>query len=76
MHLKKRYSKKKNLLLIFPIMIIFLVTTLTIGFSAFQDNTLIKDIWAVVRVKKDIRVTGITLNSTTNNATSYWKNIM
>ena len=64
---------KKIILKILPIIILLITISLTIGFSAFQNELLIKDLWAIVRVKKDIRITNIILNNTTNNATSNWE---
>ena len=69
----KRNFFKRNQSKIFSIIIIVLILSLTIGFSAFQKELLVKDLWAVVRIKKDIRVTGISVNSSSNGGTSHWE---
>ena len=70
---KKRYSKSINFIKVFPCIILFLIFLLTIGFSAFQNELIVHDMWAIVRVKKDIRVTGINLNNVANDGVSYWE---
>ena len=50
-----------------PFVVLFLVLTLTIGFSAMNKNLMMRDIGAQIRIEKDIRVTGITPNGSTSN---------
>ena len=48
---------------IFSVIILFLVLSITIGFSAFASEMSISKIVADVRVKKDIRITDVSLKN-------------
>ncbi len=67
------YFKKNNSIRFFPLLIILVVIMLSIGFSAFQNNLLVSDVGVVVRVQKDIRVTGVYAANSLNGASSYWE---
>ena len=71
---KKKYKAKKiDFLSFYSFIIVACVLFLTIGFSAFQASLDISDISAVIRVRKDIRITGITLSNSTNEAISHYE---
>ena len=53
--------------------VLCLVIFLTIGYSAFYAELGINGISAIVRVKKDIRIAGISLSNTAGNATSQYE---
>lgn len=56
----------------FIIMIIALcISFLSVGFSAFQNNLSIDDTTATVRIDKDVRVTGVRVDSSSNASSSY-----
>ena len=65
--------KKSNPLNIIPPMIVFVILTLTIGFSAYQSRLQIDDLGAVVRIQKDIRITGVMASSTISDGISNWE---
>lgn len=50
-----------------PFVILFLVLTLTIGFSAMNRNLMVRDLGAQIRIIKDIRITNITPNGSTSD---------
>ena len=56
---------------IFLVMFIFFL--LTIGFSSLYSSFDIGDVKAIVRINKDIRITGISLDNTTGSAISNWQ---
>ncbi|MEE3342690.1 MAG: hypothetical protein VZS44_01205, partial [Bacilli bacterium] len=56
-----------------PFLIVVVVLSLTIGFSAFQNNLLVSDIGGVVRKRADIRITNIYSSSNSNGGVSYWE---
>ena len=68
--MKKRQSKTHNLMPLFTTLVMVCILLLSIGFSAFQASMEISDIRAIVRAQADIRVTGITVASSTNGALS------
>ena len=53
--------------------VLCLVIFLTIGYSAFSAELGINGVSAIVRVKKDIRIAGISLSNTAGNATSQYE---
>lgn len=68
--MKKIYKKSIKVEGLIIILIVFMIGVLAIGFSSFAAELSIRDISAVVRVQKDIRINGITLSSIGGNATS------
>ncbi len=72
------FRKKKNILIFLVqfalIIMIFMIST---GFSVLNQNLFIDDAKLIIRVKADIRVTGISVsndgNFETNGALSYWE---
>ena len=73
--LKKRYNKKdynSKIVNISAAIVVLVLTTLTIGFSAFQSTGIIKDIGATVRVQKNIRITGVSvMNPVSEGVSNY-----
>ena len=65
-------KKTKNIIGISILIVLVLTILLTIGFSAFQSSLDIGSL-AIFRVNKDIRITSIKLDSTSNNAISNWQ---
>ena len=57
-----------------PIVVAIIVVLLSVGYSAFGTSLNISDIAVNVRVEADIRVTGISVDSYTNNAVSSYEN--
>ena len=68
--IKKRKNNKLNIPIILPILVIISILCLSIGFSAFQENMLVSDTVADIRLKKDIRVTGVEQSEATSDAYS------
>ena len=50
-----------------PLVLFFIILTLSVGFSAMNRNLMMKDLGAQIRIIKDIRITGITPNGSTSN---------
>ena len=69
----KKGIKKRNSVKVIIFLVTLAVILITAGFSAFQASLNIGEIGAVVRLQKDIRVTGMTLNSRTNGAVSKYE---
>lgn len=69
--MNKNY-KKKNIKVVplFSFLVCFFVLFLSVGFATFQVSLDINDINAIIRVQKDIRITGISLVNSENNAIS------
>jgi len=72
--IKRRYTLKniKNKLMnkkLFPYLILFLVLSLSIGYSAFSSTLNITGFVADVRVKKDVRITGVSVAPETGGNT-------
>ena len=65
-------KKTINIISISVLIVLTLTILLTIGFSAFQSSLDIGSL-AVFRVDKDIRITSIKLDNTTNSAISNWQ---
>lgn len=69
--MKKKYLNKKwNPVFLSSIIIMCCIIFLTIGFSAFSTELSIRGISAIVKVYKDVRISGITLSDTYNNGLS------
>ena len=70
--MKKRFKKRPfNPVPISTFLVMICILTLTAGFSAFQQNLTISQINAMIRVRKDIRITSISSSSPVSSATSY-----
>lgn len=69
--MKKRYqNKKRNHVFLGSVIVMCCVVFLTVGFSAFSTELSISGISAVVKIQKDVRISGITLSDTYNNGLS------
>ena len=68
---KKRYRQKHFFPLLFTIIIGVSVMLLTIGFSAFQDSLRIDNLSADVRIDKDIRIMGVSINEVKEAVSNY-----
>ena len=69
--MKKRYqNKKRNHVFLGSVIVMCCVVFLTVGFSAFSTELSISGISAVVKIQKDVRISGITLSGTYNNGLS------
>ena len=66
----KKYKNKKNYIKYIPIMITIVVVCLTIGFSAFEEQMLVTDLVADIRLKQDIRVTNARVDNVSLNTVS------
>ena len=60
----------KNRIRFVPLLSLFIVLSLSIGYSAFNSVLHVSEASAVVRAQKDIRVTGINVNSSSNGGLS------
>ena len=70
---KRNHHSFMNPSKIVGLIVIISVMFLTIGFSTESVNLSIDDISAVVRVQKDIRISGVSLVSTNSSAISNWE---
>ncbi len=52
---------------------VIMTLLISVGYSAFNTKLNVKDIKAVVRVEKDVRVTNITIKETSNGGVSNWE---
>lgn len=68
---KRRKNGFKNYRFIYIGFIFLGILLLSIGFSAFQNNLSIEDANATVRVDKDIRIMGISIDSVNDATSSY-----
>jgi hypothetical protein len=68
---KKRYNKKHFSKTLYAFVIGISVILLTIGFSSFQNDLKIDNLAANVRIDKDVRVMGISLNETNDALSNY-----
>lgn len=59
----KKKNKVKNYTFIYISLIILSVLLLSVGFSAFQNSLSIDDTKAIVRIDKDIRIMGVSIDS-------------
>ena len=69
---KKHFSKDKFTTYLGFFLIFILILFLSVGFSAFQNRLAIENMSANVRIDKYIRITGVSLNST-SEANSYYE---
>ena len=70
---RKRYKNRKINPAFLSAIILACILFLTVGYSTIQASLDISNISAIVRVEKDVRVTGITLASSSSSAVSYWE---
>lgn len=71
--IRRMKPKRNNRLLYFgSIIVVIIVVFLSVGFSAFLNQLFIDDISLNVRVDRDIRVSGVRVDSV-NDATSYYE---
>ena len=70
---KTYYGVKNNYVKLVILIILCIVLFLTIGYSAFSTELGINGFWAIVRIQKDVRIDGISLSSTSGNATSNYE---
>ncbi len=68
---KKAPNIFKNYKVICFSLIVICILFLSIGFSAFQNNLYIDDLNAIVRIDKDIRISGVEIDSVNNAVSSY-----
>ena len=71
--MKKRYKIKNKKFKIIISILLCIVAFLTIGYSSFSSELNIDGLFAIVRIQKDIRITGVSINNTTSNASSDWE---
>ncbi|MGN1311445.1 MAG: hypothetical protein ACI4U4_00350 [Bacilli bacterium] len=59
--------------IVIPLIVLFVLTTFSVAYSAFSDTLFIYDIGANVRIKSDVRITGMNLDSVSNGAVSSYE---
>ncbi|MGM9879177.1 MAG: hypothetical protein ACI31R_04050 [Bacilli bacterium] len=59
--------------IVIPIIILIVLTTFSVAYSAFSNTLFVSDIGANVRIKSDVRITGITIDNALNGATSTYE---
>ena len=71
----KRLKKNKstNYIALFSIFIVTCVLLLSIGWAAFQSTFDVKNLLATVRVERDVRITGISIDGVTSSALSNYE---
>ena len=67
---KKQYF---NMITIYSLLLCLGVIIISMGFSAFQSSMEISDSIAILRIEKDIRVTGIRITNTINSGNSVYE---
>lgn len=67
---RKREDKKRNPVVLTSVTFICCILFLSVGFSKFSSRLNINGIGATVRLKKDVRISGISLKETKSNAIS------
>lgn len=68
--MRKRYKKKRIYMKVLPVLICILVLGLSIGFSAYEKQMLVTDIMADIRLRKDIRVTSVGVDTVSTDTVS------
>ena len=68
---KRRKNGLRNYRFIYISLIILSILLLSVGFSAFQNNLSIDDTKAIVRIDKDIRIMGVSIDSVNDATSSY-----
>ena len=72
--MKKTLKNKKNdVIAVGSFLVCLCVVFLSVGFSAFQTSLDISDISAIIRVQKDIRITGVSIANVESNAISNYE---
>lgn len=66
-------TKSKDYLVLCTIIVMFCVLLLSIGWSAFQSTFDVKNLLATVRVERDVRITGISIDGVTSSALSNYE---
>ena len=66
-------KKKKDVVFVFVSIISLIVVLLTLGFSSYQTSLDVKSLGALVRIQRDIRITGVSINSTNNGGISSYE---
>ena len=66
-------KKKKDIVFVVSSIVCLLVVLLTVGFSAYQTSLEVNNLGALVRLQKDIRVTNVSVASTTNGGLSNYE---
>ena len=64
----------KTKLKFLPLLIVLTVVFMSIGYSAFNRELLVNEIGATIRITSDIRISGVSIENTTNNAISSSEN--
>ncbi len=63
---KGRVRKKRDKVLLVSSVICMIVLFLTIGFSSYQTRLEVESLGALVRIQRDIRITGVSVSSANN----------
>ena len=71
---RKSVDKKKNYIALIPFFIVICVVLLSIGWAAFQSTFNVSNLYAMVRIDRDIRVTDVQATSNTNSGRSNYEN--
>lgn len=71
--LRARYQNKKTNIFGIVILVIVVVIMISFGWSAFSQSLEMNDMSAKVLAKADIRVTNVSVDSSTNSAVSNWE---
>lgn len=72
--MKKRYNKNFfNPIYMIALFLVALVIMLTVGFSLFSESLRFSDLGVNVEIQSDIRVTGVSIDSTADNGVSNWE---
>ena len=71
MKFKNKYKKYICNRKLIPYIIVLTILLLSVGYSAFSSNLSIRDLYAEVRLEKDVRITGISVASHTESTTTY-----
>ena len=69
----KKMISRFDTLKVISFIVVFMVCMLSIGFSAFQSNLIVGDITSTVRIKADIRVTGVSVSNIQSDALSSYE---
>lgn len=64
----------KTKLKFLPLLIVLTVVFMSIGYSAFNRELLVNEIGATIRITSDIRISGVSIENTTNNGISSSEN--
>ena len=71
---RKSVDKKKNYIALIPFFIVICVALLSIGWAALQSTFNVRNLYAIVRIDRDIRVTDVQATSNTNSGRSNYDN--